>query len=841
MWRATWKGLLGHKLRMALTGLAIVLGVGFVAGSYIFTDTLGAVFDDLFAESLSGIDVQVRASFDPELGFALPDRLPEDLLEDVRRVDGVAEAVPTVGGLFVLVGQDGEVIGGQGPPTIGGSWADVASPLVIREGRPPEGPGEIVLDSATARNNEIEVGDEVGVISIREPEPHRVVGLVQIGGSEGFGGATFAAFEFRAAQEIFGAESEIDTISILAEPGVSPQDLIDRLTPLLGEGVEAVTAQTAAEEQLATFKDALGFLNTFLLVFGFVALFVGAFLIQNTFQIVVAQRTRELALLRAIGATRGQVTRMVITEGLLVSLAGGFVGVGAGFGLATLIRQAFETLGGALPSSALQLRPRTLVVAVGSGVLITLFSTAIPARRAGRVPPVAAMREAFLPTGGRPLRAILGGLTTAVGAGLVAIGLTIELPTEQIPEIALVGAGAGVVFIGLAVLAPSFARPLARSIGYPLPRLGGAIGKLAQENAVRSPRRTAATASALMIGVALVGLVTIMAASIRATTDALVEDRFRSDLIIQPINFGGAGLPPALADRLEELPEIDTVTRIRRGPVKIGDEVSFLGAADLARIAETIRFEVVEGSLDAIGPEGVAISTEIAERFGWSLGDRVNLAFRTGEAPFTVRALFVDEGPTAEIFIPLEAWDEHYVEPFDTSVFIRLAPGVAGRDAVEAVVDDYPGATVLDQTEFRDQAVSQLDAFVMLIFALLALALVIGFVGIMNTLLLSVYERTREIGLLRAIGTTRRQMRRMVTWESVVIAVFGAVVGTATGVIFGWAVVVALGDGSELVLRIPIGQLTLGVLGAATAGVIAAIYPARRASRMNILEAIAYE
>ncbi len=570
MFRATWKGLLGHKLRMALTLIAIMLGVGLVAGSYIFTDTLTRVFDNLFADSFAGIDVQVRQSFDPDLGFALPDRMPESLVEEIRSIDGVQESVGTVAGLVTLAGSD-NVLGGKGPPTIAGSWSATATPLRIRDGRAPAAGGEIAVDASTATREKLAVGDEVTVIALAGPEPFRIVGTLGFGGSDNFGGATFVAFDYQTAQRVLGAVGMVDTISIVGDPTLTPETLINRIKPILPPGVEAVTAQTAAEEQLANFKQALGFLNTSLLVFGFVSLFVGAFLIQNTFQIIVAQRTRELALLRALGATRIQVSRMVLGEAFLVATIGSVAGVGLGAGLAVLIRAAFSAFGGSLPSTTLQILPRTVLISLAAGIGVTLISAYLPARRAGSVPPVTAMRAASATFSPRSLhkRAIGGTAILGLGAATLAIGLLGKLQSDTIPEVAIVGVGAGIIFIGLSVLTPTFARPLGRTLGAPLPVLFGATGKMARENAVRSPRRTAATASALMIGVALVGLVTIIAATIRATTDELIADRFRSDLVVQSAGFGGFGLSPALAEELGKLPEIATVVPVRNGPAKI--------------------------------------------------------------------------------------------------------------------------------------------------------------------------------------------------------------------------------------------------------------------------------
>lgn len=847
MWRATWKGLAGHTLRMALTATAILLGVGLVAGSFVFTDTLGKVFDDLFADSFSGIDVQVRADVDPDLAFVFPERLDEDLVATVAAVEGVQRAVPAVGGLISLVGPDGEPLGGQGPPTLGGSWADAASPLRIVEGRPPSGSGEVALDAATARREEIALGDVIEVVSLGIPEPFRVVGTVGLGGSENFGGAIFAAFELSEAQRIFLAPGQVDAISVVARPGVTPEALIERIRPLLPPGVQAVTASAAAEDQLSSFKQALGFLNTFLLVFGLVALFVGAFIIQNTFQIVVAQRTRELGLLRALGASRRQVTAMVMGEALIVGVLASAAGVLAGVGLAAGIKAAFEAFGGRLPTAPLQVQPRTWIVGVGAGLGVTTVSALMPALRAGAVPPVEAMREGFRPPARASLRrrSAVGTLTLVLGAGLMATGLLLDPPVAGLSPAAVVGAGAAVVFLAVALLAPTFARPLARTLGRPLPRLLGVPGRLAKDNAARTPRRTAATASALTVGIALVSLVTLMAASIDATADALITDRFRADLVLQPTGFGGAGLSPALGDTVATLPEVASVSRFRRGPAKLDDEVVFVAATDLATVSRALRFDVTDGSLTGVGSDGVVVSVTEAASRGLAPGDMVELSFnRTGPVPLRVAAVYDPQGPGSDFLLDMSGWDANFVERFDSSLFVVYRDGadpVTARAEVERIADGFPGTAVLDQTEFRNEAAAQLGGFVNLIFALLGLALVIGFFGIANTLLLSVFERTREIGLLRAVGATRRQVRRMVTWEAVIIALFGAVLGVAIGLVFGWAIVSSLSTDTDIVLAVPVVRLAATVAAAGAAGIVAAVVPARRAAGMNVLAAIAYE
>jgi putative ABC transport system permease protein len=847
MWRATWKGLLGHKLRLVLTALAIFLGTSFVAGSYVFTDTLGGLFDNLFSEAFAGTDVLVQGSVNDDLSFVQAQRFDPAVLDDVRAVDGVAAAEATVGGFANLATLDGEILGGQGPPTLGSAWIEVGNPFQLRDGRAPEAPDELVLDKASADRFRLTVGDRVQVIALGRAETFEIVGLIGLGTSDGFGGATAIGVEFDTADRIFGAEGQIDAINVVGQEGIDPSVLAERIQPVLPDGVEALDARLAAEEQLEGFKDALGFINTFLLVFGLVALFAGTFLIQNTFQIIVAQRTRELAMLRAIGATRSQILAMVMGEASIVATVASAAGVAGGVGLAVAIRMAFQRFGGAVPDSDLVLRPRTVVIALITGFVVTLISALVPALTASRIPPVAAMREAAAPPRRKTLRvrAVIGTILSAAGLGLLLVGLR-SLGPRGISPVAIVGAGAGSLFVGVSVLTPLFVRPVGRTLGAPVSATG-TVGVLARENAVRSPRRTAATSSSIMIGTALASLALILGASLDATTEALIADRFRSDLIVQPTGFGGgAQLSPELAIEIADLPEVAASTGVRRNTGLVEGDLEFIGGTDMAVLAQLVRFEVVEGDLMSITDGQVALSSDLADASGLSAGDDVTLTFgATGDQVYEIAAIFEADGPGAEAYLTTATWDANFTERFDSVIYVDLTedtPLSEGRRALLDVTANYPGSDVLDQNQFADEAKTQIRRFIGLVFALLALTLLIGFVGILNTLLLSIIERTREIGLLRAVGTTRRQLSAMISWEAVIVSVFGAVLGVALGIFFGWAVIASLqADDVEIILAVPGRWLGTALAAAAIAGVVASVYPAWRASRLNVLDAIAYE
>ncbi len=849
MWRATVKGLLGHKLRMALTVLAITIGVGFVAGSFVFTDTLSSVFDDLFSGTTEGIDVVVKPIIESgnDFGFSLPEKIPGSVLDEVRAVDGVEEATGSLFWFVQLLDQDGEIATTTGPPTFGASWADTDRPgaFSLREGSRPDADGEVALDRKTAERLGFAIGDTVQIVIFGPPESFTLVGLAGFGEADNLGGAGFALFDVPTAQRIFNAGDAYDTIDVAAAPGVPPETLITRIQPILPDKVEAVTAQSVAEEQASALKEGLGFFNTFLLVFAGIALFVGTFIIQNTFRIIVAQRTRELALFRALGATTRQVTGMVLTEAAIVGVIASGLGLLFGVVLANVLAVAYEFFGGDLPEAALEVRLRTVLVAVAVGVIVTLISALLPARKAASVPPVAAMRDLDT-TARRPMRTrvVAGSAITAFGVVLGVLGLFVDLPFDWIEPIALVGAAAAVVFIGVAVVSPVFTRTIAGSIGAPFPRLLAMPGTLARENSMRKPRRTAATAAALMIGLALVSLATILASSFRGTVREVIDESFRADLVVSEVGFGGIGFSPSIADEMEALPEIDELSRTRFGQASFGQDPAFVSAVQADTFLDLFSIDLIDGSFDELPSPSVALRVSRAESLGVQVGDTVTLNFaRTGEQELPVVAIWDGQGIQASVLVSLETYEANFVEQLDAQVLVALNDGVTieeGRAAVETIVAAFPNVQIQDQADFKQQTESQINLILSLIFVLLLLSVFIALLGITNTLSLSIIERTREIGLLRAVGMSRKQVRRMIRWESVIISVFGAVLGVALGILFGWAVVEALSE-QGLLFVLPVGQLIGALFAAGVAGVVAAILPAWRASRLNVLEAIAYE
>lgn len=849
MWRATVKGLLGHKLRLALTVLAITIGVGFVAGSFVFTDTLSSVFDDLFSGTTAGTDVVVKPIIETgnDFGFSLPEKIPAAVLDEIRAVDGVEEATGSLFWFVQLLDQDGEIARTTGPPTFGASWTDTNRPgaFSLREGERPAGDGQVALDRKTAERLGFEIGDTLQIVIFGPPESFTLVGLAGFGEADNLGGAGFALFDVPTAQRIFGSGDAFDTIDVAAIPGVAPEVLVERLQPILPDKVEAVTAQSVAEEQATAFKEGLGFFNTFLLVFAGIALFVGTFIIQNTFRIIVAQRTRELALFRALGATSRQVTGMVLTEAAIVGIVASGLGLLFGVVLANVLALAYEFFGGDLPEAALEVRLRTVLVAIAVGVVVTLLSALLPARKAASVPPVAAMRDVESTTlRSMRTRVIAGAAITAFGVVLGLIGLFVQLPFDWIDPIALVGAGAAVVFIGVAVISPFFTRSIAGTIGRPFPRLFALPGTLARENSMRKPRRTAATAAALMIGLALVSLATILAASFRGTVREVIDESFRADLVISEVGFGGIGFSPSIANDVATLPEIDLLARTRFGQAAIGETPAFVSAVQTDTFLDLFSIDLIEGGFEELTSPSVALRSSRAETLGVEIGETISITFaRTGLVQLPVVAIWDGQGIQASVLLSLQTFEANFVEQLDAQVLIALADGITieqGRAAVESVTGSFPNVQIQDQADFKQQTESQINLILSLIFVMLLLSVLIALLGITNTLSLSIIERTREIGLLRAVGMSRKQVRRMIRWESVIISVFGAVLGVGLGILFGWAVVRALSD-QGLLFVLPAGQLIGALFAAGVAGVMAAILPAWRASSLNVLEAIAHE
>jgi putative ABC transport system permease protein len=848
MWRATVKSLLARKLRLGLTALAIVLGVGFVSGTYILTDTMNRAFDDLFRVANEGIAVSVSSvpKFEANVPggqtAGLGERIPATLLETVRGVDGVRAAEGSLTGYAQLVDPGGEAITTGGAPTFGVSWAvdEELNPAVIRSGRGPQRAGEIAVDAATAREHDLQVGDRVTVLLQGPPADATIVGVFGFGEADNLGGATVVAFDPETAQTALNGNGAYDTIEVAAEPGVTPETLRSRVQEVLPRDVQAKTGEQAAQDASDDLREALSFFNIALLVFAFVALFVGAFIIFNTFQILVTQRTRELALFRALGASAKQIRRSVIIEAIVVGVVASLAGLAFGVVIAVGLQGLLGLFGIELPSTGLQILTRTVIVALVVGIGTTVASSITPSIRASRIPPIAALRDPDPPGYFHSRRRTLAGaLVTAIGIALLFVGLSGAASNDA----ALVGLGAAVVFFGVAVLGPVLARPIAGALGAPLPRLRGIAGKLGLENAVRNPKRTAATAAALMIGLGLVAFVSIFAASIRSSSDRILEETLRADYIVSTEQF--VGFSQAVADGLDASPAIGAVAEFRIGVAGLDGRAIQIQGVNGATLTEVAAVDVVSGAAEGLGEGELLVFDETAESNRLRVGSRIILEFaRTGEQELTVVGTYGKREILGDWVISLETYERNFTEQLDFTVLAKIAPGASRAEAdaaVDQVAEGFPNVRIQDQAEYRETQRQLVNQILGLVTALLGLSIFIALFGIVNTLALSVFERTREIGLLRAVGLSRRQVRSMVRWEAVIIAVFGAVLGTVVGIFFGWAMVQALSDQGIRVLSVPAGQLVIYILLAGLIGVVAAVFPAWRATKLDVLRAIVTE
>ena len=844
MLKIALRSVLLHKLRLTLTAVAIVLGVAFVSGTFVFTDSIKASFDDLFSDVNAQVDFFVRGT--SEFGSTAA-TLDESIVETVRAIDGLEIVVPSVDGIAQLIDKEGEPIGGAGPPTLGFSYlpgGEGISPIDVRQGDSwPTEPGQVVIDTFAAEANDLGVGDVIDIITPVGVEPFEIVGIATFGDADNLLGATLAVFQFEEAQRIFDMEGQVSSISLTAVDRVDKLLLQASIADLLPAQVEIVTGSDQTQDDLSEIDEGIGFITTILLVIAGVAVFVGAFIIQNTFRIIVAQRTRELAMLRAVGATGRQVTFMVGIEALLVAVVASVIGIGVGVLFAIGIKGAFTAFGFGFPGGPLTIKARTIVVGMAVGVVVTMISALLPARKASKIPPIAALRDIHTSARDLSRRLTAGIIVTGLGMVLLAVGLVLDLENA----ISFVGFGALLTFVGVSILAPLFARAFARTAGSPLPRFAGIVGRLAQENAMREPRRTAATASSLMIGVALVSVIAVFSASAKAGVAAVFEDDFTTDFQFALDGFNDprfTGLSPALTDDLRRLDELSVVARLRIGEYRMIDDTAekFLLGVD-GGIEQVVRLEIVDGSIDRFTDGSALLFEDEANRLGLGAGDSMTIEVPSGATvQLEIAAVFAGDALEARLLVTVPTYEEHITFRLDRFVLVLKADDVSeaeARAAVDVVAESYPNAKVTNTEELIGDIEQQIDNLLNLLVVLLGFAIIIALLGIVNTLVLSVSERKREIGLLRAIGTSRKQVKQMIRWESLLIAVFGGVLGLVVGTALGVATVTAVGHG--LKLAIPGGQLIIYLVVAAVGGMIAAVPPSRAAAKTNVLEAIGYE
>lgn len=847
MVRLTLKMLLARKMRLVLTSLAVVLGTAFLTGTSVFSDTIQRTFNSLFAEVFDDVDAYTRSTsvIEQDFGGETRGKVSGTLVDTIKAVPGVKDAQPFVQQFAVIIGKDGEPLGnsGQGPPSFGatanqgdlGFWT-------FSEGRAPTNGDETAIDEAAFDDAGFALGDRVRISAVAGTREFTIVGAARFGDVTSPGGATFALFDDATAAEFLnGKPDAYDAIITQGDGSVSEDELVQRINAAIADpAVETITGSQITEETQSDIEEGLSFISIFLTVFAFIALFVATFVIYNLFSISVAQRRQENALLRAVGASRRQVSTTLLLESLAIGLIGSLLGIVVGLGLALALQTLMRSLGVDIPAEGLSLQQSTIVTAIVVGVVVTLASALLPALRSGKVPPVAAMRAEAVEVAGWSRKRLIAGVAV-LGLGIAGV-----LGSLFGKEIALLGPGALLLFVGLFVLGPLFARPVSLLARGPLRAARGMTGQLAAENAARNPKRTSRTAAALLVGAALVTAFTVMASSVQASIRDIFGSQFTGELVVNTNSFGFGGLPVSLAPELGDLPEVDVATGVGIASALLPGKTqgTFVTHVDPATITVLFDLDVSEGSVEALDATSVAVSRDRANKDDLTLGSPVEFALLAGEPrTLTVVAIYEEDVLAGPFTVAKEIFAGSDENLFDFSVYMTLAPGVTpeqAKAAVEPVAEAIaPQGEVQTKDEYIDGQAAQLDPLLNLIYGLLALAVIIAAIGIIITLLLSVYERRRELGLVRAVGMTKSQVRSSVRWEALIVTLLGALEGVIVGLALGYAVVKALADEGLEVFRIPSTRIVIIFIVAIVLGVVAAIIPARRATKVNVVEAIA--
>ncbi len=843
------KSLWARKFRALATTFAVVLGVAFVAGSYVLTDTIFAAFDEIFSESLKGTSVVVSAENPVEQENGEVPTIAATLLPRVQKTPGVklaAGAIFTPGGFF---DSKGDKIGNKfAPKFISSALPGSLESLTYLEGHRPRGPTEASLDKAAAESSGVNLGEEIELIGQGKARSFRLVGFTRLGGAS-FGGASIAQVTLPVAQQLTHKVGRYDQISIAADSGVAPKELKRRIAAEMPPGVRVETATESADRGSEEIRDDLGFLQTFLLVFGFIAILVGSFLIFNTFSITVAQRVTEFGMLRTLGASRRQILTAVVVEALAIGLLGALIGIAGGFLAALLLNALLELFEIDLPTTSLVMESRTVIVALLVGIVVTVLSSLVPALRSTRVPPIAAL-HAFNPPATPRRRLVLAAVSVLLGvAGLAMVLLGLFGGASAGTSAGLIGGGAVVIVFAVSLFSPRLVRPLATLAGWPLEQARHLLGRLARENTQRNPSRTAVTAAALMIGLTVVTFVTVFAAGLKSSVAQVVDENFGGGLVIQNTD-GFSPIPADAAEAAREIPGVELVATISSTEAKLlNSGAKARVTAPTPDIGEAVNIEWKEGSpatLRNLGNREAVVSDSFASDNGLEPGDRFRLLSQTGDRPaFRVAGEVASKlGVFGSVLVTKAVMTRNFDQTQDMIDFIRTAPEAdAARVQTQLtglLKAQFPVAEVLDQQELKESREEQVDQLVNLVFALLAMAILISLFGIANTLALSIHERTRELGMLRAIGMSRRQVRTMIRYEAVITALIGAILGMVLGLVFAALIAQPLKD-EGFTLSYPASSLLALLVLSGLAGVLAAIAPARRASRLDVLESLQYE
>ena len=843
MLRIALKGILGRKARLVLTSLAVILGTAFLSGTAVFSATLNRTFDNLFSDVFRNVDSYVRSTqvIEADFGAEERQRIPAELIATIEAVPGVGDVQGDIQAFARIIGKDGQPLGseGAGPPTFGSVGEEFKGALwTISEGKFPSNSTEVALDEASAKAGNYVVGDTVKVVAQAGSRDFTLVGIAGYGDVRSPGGATFALFDLVTAQEFLAKPGFVDAILISGDGSVSDEQLAQAINAAIPSSykTETLTGAQITQETQDQIGTALSFFSILLSTFSYIALGVGSFVIYNVFSISAAQRQRENALLRAIGASKKQVTRAMLIESVVVGLFGSVIGLFAGIGLSKALSALLKAAGIDLPTGGLVVPSSAIINTIVVGLIVTVSSAWLPARRAGKVPPLAAMRETAIEVVALTRRRTIFGLV------LIALGAASIIAVTNNASNTWLGLGILFVFSGTITLGPVIARPVALLLGKPAERFRGVTGTMARQNSARNPKRTSRTASPVLIGVALVTAVAALAASIRTQIDGVFTEQFKGDYAISTTARGFGGLSPSLADEINLLPEVERATGIGLLTVKIEDRGQYLTTINPATAEGVFDLGLTSGTYADLTADTIFVSEQYAENNSSKLGDTIAVTLADAQVKsLRIAGIYEFDEIAGKYTVSRDIIKDSTVINFDLGVYIKTKPGISdasARAVLQTAVDKYGQGTLLSKREYIDSQSGQINQLLGLIYGLLFLSVIIAVVGIIITLLLSVFERQREIGLLRAVGMTKSQVRTTVRWESVITSLLGAVVGIVLGVGLGWVIVYALRDQGLSSFSVPISSTVSILIMAFVIGILAAVYPAWRATRVNLLTAI---
>ncbi|MFI5830713.1 ABC transporter permease [Streptomyces sp. NPDC051578] len=850
MFRTALRNVLAHKARLLMTVLAVVLGVAFVSGTLVFTDTVGKALSGQSAKSFTGIAVSVTADGPSRNDDGTKEGEPgisAQTLDKVKALQGVDTVSGRVSGFAGVADPSGKLIG-SGWANRGSNFAPVKDGkdprYAFTQGNGPAKADQIALDKETARRGEYAVGDKVRVASNGLPGEYTLSGVFTTEDGQVNAGGSLVLFDTATAQKLYLAPGFYQELSVSAKPGTSADRLLSEVKPLVGKDATAKTGAELAAEQAKDIERQMDTTNQMLLTFALISLFVGIFLIYNTFTMLVAQRTKELALLRAIGANRGQVKRSVLAEALVVGVISSAVGLLAGVGLAVGMRSLMDSIGAKIPAGPLVVSPVTIASAIAIGVLVTLLAAWLPARRTARIAPVAAMGSAHLPATAKSLvlRNSIGGALTLFGLAGILGGALMGKDGKMV-----IGGGAFLTMIGIIVLLPALSRPVIAALRPALRKAFGVAGKLAAQNAVRNPRRTAVTAASLAIGLTLVTALSVLGVTMGKAVDRMTTDKLKADYKIS-LSGGFGGLDQSVIGALAKAPGVKAVSPQQAGSLRFGGGKEFSSASGVepSAIGSLLNIEVVSGSLDSLGKGQLAVADTTAKSRGLKVGSVLKTAFDDDKkADLVVGAVYKEmDGMLSPYVLDYKILSQHEEKPYLPEVFVKMDGGPSAK-AQQTLVDALgknPAMSIATQQDMRNELGGAINTALNIMYGLLGMALIISVLGVVNTLAMSVYERTQEIGMLRAIGLDRGRVKNMIRLEAVVISLFGAVIGVVLGTFIAWAVGQTIKDGvPHYALVVPFDRIAVFMLLAGVVGALAAMWPARSAARLNMLTAIKTE